>query len=161
MNIRLETAEPGDSMTKVSPDRINRTAVMPVLCVGVFCQKGCEVLLIKRSKPPRSGAWSLPGGRVEFGERCEDAAARELHEEVGLTAVGLQRIGFHEFIEDKYHLVVVIYRCNTVGTLRQGGDAADVRWWHHNDIPKIPHTEGLIADAYSAFVSSLRSDPKP
>src|SRR4051794_30531839 len=58
----------------------------PVPAVGVVCLRGDEVLLIRRGKPPLQGAWSLPGGRIELGERAADAALRELSEETGVQA---------------------------------------------------------------------------
>lgn len=58
----------------------------PVPAVGVVCLKGDQVLLIQRGTQPRKGEWSLPGGRIEAGERAVDAALRELLEETGVTA---------------------------------------------------------------------------
>ena len=57
----------------------------PVLAVGgvVLTAVGSGdvgVCLIRRGKPPGEGAWSLPGGKVEFGERLEDAVRREMRE---------------------------------------------------------------------------------
>lgn len=43
-----------------------------------------NVLLIRRAKPPFEDKFVLPGGHVEEGEQLEDAAARELREEVGI-----------------------------------------------------------------------------
>lgn len=43
------------------------------------------VLVIRRSIAPRLGELALPGGFIEWGERWQDAAARELYEEAGIT----------------------------------------------------------------------------
>jgi 8-oxo-dGTP diphosphatase len=48
----------------------------PVPTVGVVCLRGAEVLLIKRGNPPRQGQWSLPGGRLEWGEVIREAVER-------------------------------------------------------------------------------------
>ena len=58
----------------------------PTPTVGVVCLRGSEVLLIKRGNPPRQGQWSLPGGRIEWGETTPGAALRELKEETGVEA---------------------------------------------------------------------------
>ncbi|KAL7464718.1 hypothetical protein ACHAXS_005059 [Conticribra weissflogii] len=44
-------------------------------------------LLIQRGKEPNKGMWSLPGGKIESGERTLDAAKRELLEETGLVSL--------------------------------------------------------------------------
>ena len=45
------------------------------------------ILLTRRSGKLRahSGQWALPGGRLDAGESAEDAALRELQEEINLT----------------------------------------------------------------------------
>lgn len=61
----------------------------PALTVDAVVLRGegeeCEVLLIRRGQEPWKGLWAFPGGFVDYGERPEDAVARELLEECSLV----------------------------------------------------------------------------
>ena len=65
---------------------------LPVIDVAVCVVQSPDgrVLLAERTaRQIAAGFWELPGGKIEFGESAPAAAARELHEETGLTPVGL------------------------------------------------------------------------
>jgi ADP-ribose pyrophosphatase YjhB (NUDIX family) len=70
----------------------------PQVGIGIVLLRGDEVLLVRRGRPPASGAWSLPGGRQELGETAEACARRELLEETGVTAGPLTLIGYVDSI---------------------------------------------------------------
>ena len=61
----------------------------------VFCcpsEGKVKVLLIQRANEPFKGLWALPGGFIEIDEELDDAVARELAEETGLTGIELEQI---------------------------------------------------------------------
>jgi len=111
------------------------TFPIPVPAVGVVCVRGRpgqeEVLLIRRGKPPRTGEWSLPGGRIEPGERAVDAALRELREETGVEAglVGLVDVVDGLFPQAGLHYVLIDYAAVwRSGEPVAGDDAAEARF---------------------------------
>ncbi len=104
------------------------TVRRPIPCVGVVCFRGRDVLLIQRGKAPRLGQWSIPGGRMEFGETAQAAALRELEEETSVVAeiLGLVDVVDSIDIETDWHGVLVDYAARWVsGEAAAGDDAAD------------------------------------
>ena len=67
-----------------------------MLAASIAVFRDGKVLLATRTKPPADRLWSLPGGKVEAGETLEQAALRELDEEVGVTA---RIVGFNRHVE--------------------------------------------------------------
>src|ERR1700750_2624204 len=59
-------------------------ALRPQLAVSAAIFRAGKVLLVRRARSPGKGFYSLPGGRVEFGESLHQALTREVDEETGL-----------------------------------------------------------------------------
>lgn len=101
-----------------------------------------QVCLVRRANPPNEGSWSLPGGRVEWGESLERAVCREVLEETSLRVVVTQLLELVELISDAHHYVVVDYLCKldakVVGQqhLEAGDDASDVCWLAVGELAK-------------------------
>jgi ADP-ribose pyrophosphatase YjhB (NUDIX family) len=70
----------------------------PQLAVSAVIFRDGKVLLLKRAKSPGHGFWSLPGGRVEFGESLHVALAREVDEEAGLKIEIVALAGWREVL---------------------------------------------------------------
>ncbi len=64
---------------------------VPGVGCGAAIVRDGRLLLVKRCKPPEADCWNLPGGKVDFLERVEDAVRREILEEIGV-AITLDRL---------------------------------------------------------------------
>lgn len=101
----------------------------PTPCAGAIVFRGDDVLLIRRGKPPMEGQWSLPGGRIAFGETARDAALRELREETGVEADVVALLDVFDFIGEDRHNVLIDYVMRwRAGEPRAADDASDARF---------------------------------
>jgi ADP-ribose pyrophosphatase YjhB (NUDIX family) len=107
-----------------------------------------RVLLAQRAVGALAGLWSLPGGRVEFGEKLAEAALRELEEEVAVKAEIVDFAGVVEVLPRRegaqFHFVVIAFAANWVsGEPQTGPEAADIRWADPVTLDGLPVTDDL------------------
>lgn len=125
--------------------------VAPALTVDAVLLKGHEVLLVRRGREPFKGAWAIPGGFVDVGERVEDAARRELVEETGLKGdiVDLLGVWSDPKRDPRGHTVSVVFVCKVGGIVQvaAGDDAEEARWFDLDGLPALAfdHVEILAA----------------
>ena len=97
----------------------------PLACVGVVCRRGDEVLLVRRGREPLKGKWSIPGGKMEFGETAKEAAVRELQEETGITARITRLIDVVDSIMDDQHYVLIDFEAEWISGEPVAADDAE------------------------------------
>lgn len=138
----------------------------PVAAVGIVCFRGDDVLLIRRGQPPLEDAWSLPGGRIEWGERAADAALRELKEETGCSAAIVGLIDVVDAVLSRRggedapwgHYVLVDYAARwTAGEPKAGDDARDARFFSPSTLAAVDLWDETrrIIEAGRIMVSAL------
>lgn len=113
--------------------------------------RGREVLLIQRGKGALKGAWSLPGGHIEPGERARDAALREVREETGVEAEIQAFVDLHEVILrdgagglQAHYLIAVHAGLWRAGTPVASDDAADARFVAPEGLADLQLTDGAV-----------------
>ena len=103
---------------------------LPRISVGLVVWRADEVLLIRRANPPYQGCWSIPGGKLEFGETLHEAALRELKEETGIHAEIEGLIDIFESITEHGHYVMADYSARwRAGEPRAGDDALEAAFF--------------------------------
>lgn len=116
------------------------------ISVGGIAVDRDRLLMIQRGRGVARGQWSIPGGRVEFGESLEAAVVREVYEETGVEVVCNRFLGWVERIGDDYHYVIMDFAVDVLSGSRPvaGDDAAQAKWVHLADVTELDVVEGLV-----------------
>ena len=128
-----------------------RPSVTVDLVIFTIAEDDLKVLLIRRGQEPFKGRWALPGGFVEIDESLEEAAARELKEEVGVTNVYLEQLyTFGDTKRDPRGRVISVSYFALVDAERQrivaASDAADAKWRSVFAPPELAFDHAKILD---------------
>ena len=99
-------------------------------------------ILVSQRPEGRSlaGLWEFPGGKLEPGERPEQALVRELAEELGLV-VGeacLTPLSFASHAYPAMHLLMPLFLCRRWKGIAQGREGQALRWLRPRDLAGLP-----------------------
>jgi len=100
-----------------------------------------KVLLVRDRGKHR---FSLPGGGIHKGEPTASAAARELYEELGLSAGSVKRLRNCDFRGSSNHHKVCLIEAAGNPRLR-GRELDKFLWWDmRSDMPVYPHVKSIL-----------------
>ena len=103
------------------------------------------------------GMWDMAaGGVVAAGEDYEDAARRELAEELGVHPDTLVSLGEGRFADAAVALIGRGYRCTHDGPFTfTDGEIAEVRWVSRADLDELLRSESFVPDNVALLLPLL------
>jgi 8-oxo-dGTP diphosphatase len=127
----------------------------PQLAVSAAIFRDGEILLVRRARPPGQGFYSLPGGRVEFGESLHTALHREVDEETGLKIEIIGLAGWREVLPGTTgggHYLIMSFASRWIGNEPVLNDEHDdFKWLAPDAIGDLRVTGGLQDVIQSAW----------
>lgn len=115
----------------------------PKVGVGILIMNDQnEILLGERIGSHGEGLWCYPGGHLEWGEKIEECAKREVKEETGLD-VDVQDVfavtdDLHWLDKNKHYITVAV-RANYLGgepNICEPNKCREWRWFHKDALPE-------------------------
>jgi 8-oxo-dGTP diphosphatase len=120
----------------------------PQLAVSAAIFRHGKILLVRRARSPGKGFYSLPGGRVEFGESLHTALLREVDEETGLRIEIVGFAGWREVLPAASgggHYVILSFAARWAREEPVLNDEHDdFRWLAPDALGDLRLTDGLV-----------------
>jgi 8-oxo-dGTP diphosphatase len=119
----------------------------PQLAVSAAIFRDGKILLVRRARSPAKGFYSLPGGRVEFGETLHAALHREVGEETALTIEVVDLAAWREVVPGAtgggHYLIMSFAARWTSGEVTLNDELDDHKWLAPDAIGELQTTGGL------------------
>lgn len=153
----------GRTGTVVPPNKRSIPAP-PIQVAACVVRRDDGHILMARRRPEQTspGFWEIPGGKVEPGERLDQAAMRELKEETGVIGQGLKPLlnHVHDFPTRRIHLSVFI--AENWGGVPRGCENQELAWVDPRDPsvgPILASNTRVLARLALPSVVSVASRP--
>lgn len=113
---------------------------------GVMLLSNNKVLLGRRHDDPEkadsmlngAGTWTMPGGKLDFGELFEDGARREVMEETGIKANKLGVICVNQDIVNDAHFVTLGLLCEDFSGESEVREPDEITVWKWFGLDELP-----------------------
>jgi 8-oxo-dGTP diphosphatase len=128
-----------------------------LVAAGALIDADGRVFITQRPDgKPMAGLWEFPGGKVEPGERPEQALIRELREELGIAVSEdcLAPLTFASHAYADFHLLMPLYVCRRWEGTVTAKEGQRLAWVRPNrlrdydmppaDVPLISHLMALL-----------------
>jgi len=119
----------------------------PQLAVSAAIFRDDRILLVRRARAPAKGIYSLPGGRVEFGETLHAALHREVDEETALKIDIVGLAGWREVVPGTagggHYLIMSFAARWLAGEPVLNDELDDFRWLEPDALGDLKVTGGL------------------
>jgi 8-oxo-dGTP diphosphatase len=119
----------------------------PQLAVSAAIFRDDRILLVRRARSPAKGFYSLPGGRVEFGETLHAALRREVDEETALKIDIIGLAGWREVVPGAagggHYLIMSFAARWRAGEPVLNDELDDFKWLAPNALGDLKVTGGL------------------
>jgi len=128
----------------------NFSRPVPVVRLIIPDASGRALILRRAGGTTAGGYWCLPGGKVDYGDTVEQAAARELEEETGLHAAGMRFLFYQDSLPPSpgtMHCINLYLECIVEGKL-----ALTMNPWKQNGSVR---TICLISRSHSGTMRGL------
>jgi 8-oxo-dGTP diphosphatase len=114
---------------------------------GVMLLKDGKILLGKRHEDPEkassllngAGTWTMPGGKLHFGETFEEGAKREVLEETGIALKKVKVICVNQDMVETAHFITIgLFSDDFDGdaSVMEPDEITEWRWFGLDDLPK-------------------------
>ncbi len=118
----------------------NPSRILLVVAVALVDSDG-RVLIAQR--PPGkalAGLWEFPGGKLDPGERPEQALIRELHEELGIAVkeACLAPLSFASHAYADFHLLMPLWICRRWDGRVEAREGQTVKWVRPGKLADYP-----------------------
>jgi 8-oxo-dGTP diphosphatase len=119
----------------------------PQLAVSAAIFRDRSILLVRRARSPAKGFYSLPGGRVEFGETLHAALHREVDEETALKIEIAGLAGWREVVPGTGgggHYLIMSFAARWIsGEPVLNDELDDFKWLEPDSLGDLNVTGGL------------------
>jgi len=136
------------------PEPVPSLPSRPQLAVSAAIFRHGRILVVRRARAPAKGVYSLPGGRVEFGESLHAALHREVTEETALDIEIVELAGWREVLPGAggggHYLIMSFAARWLAGEPRLNEELDDFGWHAPDALGQLKVTEGLYGIVSSA-----------